>query len=104
MIYTNYAPIYDAIGQGAFAEQLVEHILAALPAPPRRVLDLACGTGAASLAFARTGAAVMGIDRSSAMLDIAIARARTAGLAIHFVQADLGQLAVLFSANDVEDA
>lgn len=92
MIYTDYAPIYDAIGQGAFAEELLARILAALPEPPRRALDLACGTGAASLALAAAGAEVVGVDRSPQMLAIARARARDRGLPVTFVEADLRRL------------
>lgn len=92
MNYTNYAPIYDAIGQGAFAEELLARILAALPEPPRRALDLACGTGAAALALAAAGAEVVGVDRSPQMLAIARAKARDRGLTVSFVQADLREL------------
>lgn len=94
MIYTDYAPIYDAIGQGAFAEELVGHILAAGAPPPHHALDLACGTGAATLALAAAGAVVVGVDRSPPMLDIARARARDRGLSITFVEADLRWLPI----------
>ncbi|HMQ31326.1 MAG TPA: class I SAM-dependent methyltransferase [Chloroflexaceae bacterium] len=94
MIYEAYASIYDAIGQGAFAEGLVARILAGLPAPPRRALDLACGTGAATLALATAGAEVVGVDRSPRMLAIARARARDRGLPATFVEADLRFLPV----------
>jgi SAM-dependent methyltransferase len=88
-IYESYADIYDAIGQGAFAEQQANALLAALGNLPRRVLDLACGTGAAARVFAAAGSEVIGIDRSASMLSLARARARDAGLPITFVQADL---------------
>ncbi|MGQ9927404.1 MAG: class I SAM-dependent methyltransferase [Chloroflexaceae bacterium] len=91
-IYAGYAPIYDAIGQGAFAEALARRLLAALPAPPERVLDLACGTGAATLVFAAHGAATVGVDRSAAML--AIARARACDLPITWLAADIRRLPV----------
>ncbi|MEI7645722.1 MAG: class I SAM-dependent methyltransferase [Chloroflexales bacterium] len=91
-IYNAYAPIYDAIGQGAFAEGLTAHILRSLPAPPRRALDLACGTGAAALALAASGARVVGVDRSQAMLRIARARARDRGLPVRWVAADMRRL------------
>lgn len=88
-IYRDYAAIYDAIGQGAFAEALAARILAALPAPPRRALDLACGAGAAALALAAAGADVVGVDRSPHMLAIARAKARDRGLPATFLEADL---------------
>ncbi len=93
-IYRDYAAIYAAIGQGAFAEALVGRILAALPTPPRRALDLACGTGAAALALARAGAEVVGVDRSPAMLDIAYARARDHRLPVPFIKADIRHLPI----------
>ena len=94
MIYTDYAPIYDAIGQGAFAEVLVARLLAALPEPPRRALDLACGAGAAALALAQAGVEVVGVDRSPQMLAIARAKARDRRLPVTFVQADLRRLPI----------
>lgn len=94
MIYYDYAPIYHAIGQGAFAEALVGRILAALPAPPRRVLDLACGSGAATLALATSGAEVVGVDRSPPMLAIARDSALARGLSLTFIEADIRQLPI----------
>jgi SAM-dependent methyltransferase len=91
-IYESYAPIYDAIGQGAFAEGLTAHIIESLPQSPRRALDLACGTGAAALALAAAGARVVGVDRSRAMLRIARARARDRGLPVRWVAADIRRL------------
>lgn len=93
-MYDSYAPIYDAIGQGAFAEALVARVLAALPTPPRRVLDLACGTGAAGLAFAAAGAEVVGVDHSPQMLAIAAGHARDRSLPVRFIEADLRDLPV----------
>jgi SAM-dependent methyltransferase len=93
-IYRDYAAIYAAIGQGAFAEALVGRILAALPTPPRRALDLACGTGAAALALARAGAEVVGVDRSPEMLAIAYARARDSRLPVSFIKADIRRLPI----------
>jgi SAM-dependent methyltransferase len=93
-MYASYAPIYEAIGQGAFAEELLTHILAAMPAPPRRALDLACGTGGVALALAAQGAHVVGVDRSPQMLAIACAKARDRQLPVTFVEADLRRMPV----------
>jgi SAM-dependent methyltransferase len=51
-----------------------------------RVLDVGCGTGSTTLAFARAGARCVGVDISEPM--IRAARARAAGLAVEFVRAD----------------
>jgi ubiquinone/menaquinone biosynthesis C-methylase UbiE len=43
------------------------------------VLDVACGTGNATIPAARTGAQVTGVDLTPRMLEVADDRARTAG-------------------------
>jgi SAM-dependent methyltransferase len=57
--------------------------------PGRRILDLACGGGRHSLAMAQRGALVTGIDLGPAAIAAARRRAKRAGLAVEFVQADL---------------
>ncbi|HJZ45735.1 MAG TPA: class I SAM-dependent methyltransferase [Roseiflexaceae bacterium] len=96
-IYEAYAPIYDAIGQGQFSARMAAWTLGWLAergAQPTRVLDLACGTGEAALIFAAAGCDVAGVDLSSAMLEIARGKARDAGFAISFVQADMRELKI----------
>jgi SAM-dependent methyltransferase len=93
--YNGYAPIYDAIGQGRFGERMAGWALRwlrARGARPTRVLDLACGTGAASLAFAAAGCQVVGVDQSPAMLAIAYGRARDAGCDVTFIEGDIRRL------------
>jgi SAM-dependent methyltransferase len=75
------APIADAtLRAGAFQ-------------PGERVLDIGCGSGATSLEIARqvgaTGA-VVGVDLSPPLLTLARSRARDAGVAIEFKEADAG--------------
>jgi SAM-dependent methyltransferase len=103
LIYADYAPIYDLIGQGAFAEALVSRVLAALPAPPRSALDLACGTGAALLRVAEAGAEAVGVDRSPHMLAIAGARARDRGLSVALVEADIRRLPIIDQRRRTQD-
>lgn len=94
-IYRAYAPVYDAIGQARFGARLASWTLEWLEARafrPARVLDLACGSGAAALVFAAAGCRVVGLDRSAAMLSIARARARDAGLRVALVHGDLRAL------------
>ncbi len=93
LIYHHYAPIYHAAGQATFGQALAAIILAQLPALPQRVLDLACGTGAATLTFAAAGASVVGIDRSPAMLAIARDQAAQRGLDVTWIEADIRHLA-----------
>jgi len=91
-LYRTYAPVYDATGQAWFGARLASWTLDWLDASgvrPARVLDLACGTGAATLVFAAAGCRTVGLDRAPAMLAIARARARDAGVRAAFVQADM---------------
>jgi len=70
-------------------EPLLVDAVAAVHA--RRVLDIGCGTGATSLAIARSlGAdgACTGLDVSEPMLALARARAEQEGLRIRFIRAD----------------
>lgn len=61
--------------------------------PGQRILDVACGGGRHSLAMARRGAVVTGIDLGPAAIATAQQRARKAGLPVTFVQGDVRQLA-----------
>ncbi len=56
--------------------------------PVRRVLDLGCGTGRHAETLVRAGYAVVGVDRSEAMLEIARSRVPAA----RFVAADIGHV------------
>jgi SAM-dependent methyltransferase len=55
-------------------------ILALLPPPPARVLDLGCGTGWTSLFFARAGHRVVGVDIAPEMIRLAEEQRAAAGL------------------------
>lgn len=91
-IYASYAALYEPTGQHAFALLTAAHLPSVLerhPVAGRRLLDLACGTGALAIALARTGWQGLGVDRSAAMLRIA--RAHVGDLAVRFVQADMRQ-------------
>ena len=90
-MYHDYAHIYDRIGQRQFAESLIDRLLSEM-APPRAALDLACGTGAASIQLAALGSTVVGVDRSPAMLARAAERAGDHGLTLTLIEADLRAL------------
>jgi SAM-dependent methyltransferase len=100
--YSRYARHYDQIGQRRFGESsapAVLRILAGRSCEPTSILDLACGTGAATLAFSRLGIKTTGLDISQAMLDEAAKVARAAGMEICWLCADM----VAFQVNDPVD-
>lgn len=64
-------------------------LLDAVPGPRgRRIADVGTGTGRAALALAEAGAAVIGLDASREMLDVARQRAAAAHAEIQFDVAD----------------
>lgn len=63
------------------------------PLEGKRVLDLGCGAGNASVAFARAGAKVVAVDPSAEQLEVARRAAEGAGVKIEPQQAALAELA-----------
>lgn len=57
--------------------------------PDAHLLDLGCGPGRHSLAFARLGYRVTGVDRTAGYLEAARSRSAAEGLAIEWVRADM---------------
>src|SRR5437763_5973390 len=69
-------------------------VLALLPPPPARLLDLGCGTGWTSVFFARAGYDVVGLDLAPDMIAHAEANGTRAGLdRLEFVVADYEEMA-----------
>jgi SAM-dependent methyltransferase len=90
--YSRYARHYDKIGQRRFGEHSATDLLRILELQgdrPKSVLDLACGTGAATIVFARSGLETAGLDIAQAMLDEAAAAARSADVSVHWILADM---------------
>src|SRR5215475_13647270 len=90
--YSAYASVYDLQGQSRWSERMVTFLADLLPrydATPRRVLDLACGTGTAAVLLTAQGYAVRGIDGSVQMLEMARQKAAEAGADVDFEQADM---------------
>jgi 2-polyprenyl-3-methyl-5-hydroxy-6-metoxy-1,4-benzoquinol methylase len=54
------------------------------------VLDLACGSGRHALAAASLGATVTAVDKSASNLDLGKKEAKSRGLEVKWVEADLG--------------
>lgn len=91
-----YAPMLAAFHRTCASD--LQKIIADLPIKPgARVLDMACGDGAYSLWLAeRVGptGSVIGVDRSTAYLDVAREQARSSPLSpiISFQQGDIAEL------------
>jgi SAM-dependent methyltransferase len=76
-------------------------LLAVLPDPPARVLDLGCGTGSLAVLLAQAGHEVTGIDASGQMLALARAKAAAAGVAVDLAYGDAADPPLRSSSVDV---
>lgn len=94
----NVAPVYDhrwSTLEGSLYAQLEASIITEYlqAAPGKRILDVCCGTGRNTLAVARSGAQLVGVDAAAEML--AVARQKAVLENIHnvsFVRANVGAL------------
>jgi cyclopropane fatty-acyl-phospholipid synthase-like methyltransferase len=68
---------------------------------PGRALDLGCGTGTNAVYLARHGWNVVGVDFSALAIRRAVRRARRAGVACTFYQADVTDLSFLHQPFDL---
>lgn len=91
--YAGLSEIYDMLMSGIDYDRwagYIDGLLRLHDAPPVvGVLDLACGTGSTTLALARRGFHVTGLDLSGEMLRVAEEKARLEGLQADFIQADM---------------
>lgn len=92
--WDEYAPFYDWENAQTLARRDVGfwQRLAAAQGGHRRILELGCGTGRLTLPVARTGAHIVGVDRSAAMLRRARQRIRRARLDARLIRGDIRQL------------
>jgi SAM-dependent methyltransferase len=73
----------------ADADEQVANALALTKPLGKSVLDLCCGPGRCSIALAKRGFSVTGVDRTRYLLDKARAKARATRMKIEWVQADM---------------
>ena len=89
--------MWDAGNFAAVAERIAECgelvVGRAGVEPGMELLDVACGTGNASIPAARAGARVTGVDFAPGLLEIARERAADAMVEIQFVEGDAQELA-----------
>lgn len=89
MSYEMFASVYDEVMDPALYEDWLRFSRRHLPQQPGRLLELACGTGALAVAFAKSGYQVTALDLSAEMLAIADQRADEAQADIQFVEGNM---------------
>ena len=93
MAYGKLAEVYDLMMRDVDYEGWVEYVLTIwkkLNFRPERVLDLGCGTGNAAIPLSKRGFKVIGVDLSKDMLKVA--KKKSKGLGIKYLQADMSKL------------
>lgn len=109
MSYRPLAAYYDRLMAHVDYDAWVTYALHRLELPPRAaqrdgqdpplILDLACGTGTFSVALARRGYRIIGVDRSDEMLAVADEKARQAGVQVFFTCQDVREFEVAEQAD-----
>lgn len=93
--YSGFALCYDALMSEVDYEAWTDRLMAAAAkhgARPRKIADLACGTGGITNALAQRGYEVTGIDISQPMLSIAQDKAYEAHLKVRYLLQDITAL------------
>ena len=90
--WDDYAPFYDWENAQTLARRDVRFWQRLAAAQDGRVLELGCGTGRLTIPVSRTGAAVVGIDRSAPMLARARQRLRRARTSALLLRGDIRHL------------
>jgi 2-polyprenyl-3-methyl-5-hydroxy-6-metoxy-1,4-benzoquinol methylase len=83
---------WDGHAQVTRLLELIEGTADTPALPPGAALDVGCGTGDSSIYLAQHGWHVTGVDFVAKPLDKARIKARTAGVSVDFVQADVTHL------------
>ena len=93
--YTKFAYAYDKMMENVDYDRWARYIreLFDMYGPnPRRVLDIACGTGQVTVRLAKAGYEMYGVDRAFEMLEVARRKAEREGVKIRLAQADMRAL------------
>lgn len=89
MAYETFAFVYDEVMDETLYQQWLDFSKRHLPSETCNILELACGTGALAVAFAKAGYHVTGLDLSEEMLMIASQRAFEEETPIQFVEGNM---------------
>jgi SAM-dependent methyltransferase len=92
---SGYANRYDTLYQDkdyAGECDYLETLFGRQAVLPKAIVDLGCGTGGHALLLAQRGYTMTAVDRSTAMLQAARAKADHAGMAVDFLQGDITHL------------
>ena len=88
-LWRDMYPILFSAKRIADATDEIDKILALIAPKGKKVLDLCCGPGRCSIALAKRGFKVTGVDRTKYLLDKAKASAKLAKVKIEWIQADM---------------
>lgn len=89
MAYETFAFVYDEVMDDSLYQQWLDFSLRHLPKTTNRILELACGTGALAVEFAKKDFDVTGLDLSEEMLTLASDRALQEDLSINWIAGDM---------------
>ncbi|MEO1772824.1 class I SAM-dependent DNA methyltransferase [Candidatus Enterococcus ferrettii] len=89
MAYETFALVYDEVMDDSLYQKWLDFSLRHLPSDNRKLLELACGTGALAVAFAKAGFMVTGLDLSEEMLMLAQDRALSEGTELQLIAGDM---------------
>lgn len=95
--YSNFAYVYDRLMEDVDYDGWVDYIEGLLKLEnhkPKRILELACGTGNITIPLSKRGYEIMGVDISQDMLSVADDKASEAGERIIFLEQDMRELEV----------
>ena len=92
MAYETFAFVYDEVMDTSLYQRWLDFSIGHLQ-EKKEVLELACGTGALAVAFAKEGFNVTALDLSEEMLMIASERAQENEVNVQFVLGDMLDLA-----------
>lgn len=90
--YSRFAYAYDEIMSNVNYRRWVDYVIDLFrhyEVKPRRLLDLACGTGSVAVPLAERGFEVVGLDRAQEMMNVGADKARQRGVTVEWVQGDM---------------